>query len=107
MQVRARRHSTPARWSGRRAMSLPHRRRTGSRAPHENRALKISPGIAKNAECYLAGTVGTTLVFGQQPSGLMPASRAASRHLLTKTFGSLDTDPARISLARASASAVL
>ena len=37
-------------------------------------------------------------LFGQQPSGLIPASRAASRHLLTSTFGSLDTDAARISL---------
>jgi hypothetical protein len=50
---------------------------------------------------YPAGTVGTAVVFGQHPSGLIPASRAASRHLLTSTFGSFDTDAARISLARA------
>jgi hypothetical protein len=46
---------------------------------------------------YRAGTVGTAVVFGQQPSGLIPAARAASRHVLTNTFGSLDTDAARIS----------
>ena len=100
------RRSTPARWSGRRPVPSPHSQRTGSRAPQENRALKISRGIAKNADCYRAGTVGTAVVFGQQPSGLMCASRAASRHLLTRTFGSSDTEAARISLARASASAV-
>jgi hypothetical protein len=46
------------------------------------------------------------VVFGQQPSGLMCASRAAYRQLLTRTLGSLVTDAARISLALASAAAV-
>ena len=31
--------------------------------------------------------VGAAVMFGQQPSGLMRASRAASRHLLTRTSG--------------------
>src|SRR5258705_10350801 len=40
------------------------------------------PRHSGNAECYRAGTVGNTELFGQQPSGLIRASRAASRHLL-------------------------
>ena len=51
--------------------------------------------------------MGTAVVFGQQPSGLMCASRGASKHLPTRTLGSLDMDAARISLAFAPASALL
>ena len=45
--------------------------RDRSRATHENRAAKIAPGIAKNAECYRAGTVGTAVVFGHGGIGLL------------------------------------
>src|SRR6478609_5022592 len=103
-QARGPRNSTTAQGSRRRPKPSPRSRGTLS---HENRAPKIAPGIAENAERYLAATVGTAVVFGQQPSGLMCASRAASKHLPTRTLGSLDTDAARISLAFASASAVL